>query len=183
MRSALSPLLITAVVLCGGAVSARATDLQCFTGSAWGCQSPARLASRHDTHAARLAITSEDGNATLLITNDVVALQLSDRTFRRIDRRLRDEEDEDQDALGAAIKSAVFSSVRSMLAHSAECRVREIRSVSYQDGRLVFLTENGRYVFGGAHIVDDDEDTLDSFSERDAVAFVAEFKKVKHHLD
>jgi hypothetical protein len=158
---------------------ARASTSVTCRSHAWGCDSPARLAPRHDIRDAAVAITTEDGTATLLLTRDVVALQLSDHTFKRIMRSLRDKEYDDDDiAFAAVIKHAVISTVRSALDQSAECPIREIRTVSYRDGRLEFLTMNGRYVFGSTRI-DGDEDTLSGFTEHDAIEFVREFQHVK----
>ena len=142
------------------------------------CDSPARWAARHDPGDARLAIDTREGEATLLLTGDVVAVQLSDRTLHKVERKFRDERAEDDDnPLAAAIKTAVYTGVLSLLDHSAECRIRDIRDVDYRNGRLEFTTEGGRPLF--SHMEVDDEDMLASFSERDAQAFVREFRKVK----
>ncbi|MGH3056197.1 MAG: hypothetical protein ACRDL7_14580, partial [Gaiellaceae bacterium] len=120
-----------------------------FRAHAWGCDSPARMAPRHDTREARIAITTEDGAATLLLTHDVVAVQLSDHSFKRVMRELHDKEFDDDDiAFAVVIKHAVISTVRSVLDQSAECPIRAIREVTYRHGRLEFVTEKGRYVFG-----------------------------------
>ena len=163
----------------GGAAVADACEWHGVSSATWSCSSPARLAPRHDPEAARLAITTEDGSATLVLTHDVVALQLSDRLFKRIDRHFHEEADEDDGAIGAVIKTAVFASVRSALDHSAECPIRRIRTATYRDGRLEFQTDEGRLVFSSVHI-NDDEDALSGFSERDARAFVREFWHVKN---
>jgi hypothetical protein len=172
-------LLLAAGLGVAGATPAGACEQHGVTSAAWNCSSPARLAPRHDPGAARMAITTEDGSATLLLTHDVVAMQLSDRLFKRIDRRFHEEQDEDNGALGAVIKSAVFASVRSVLDHSAECPIRHIRTATYRDGRLQFETDQGQLVFSSVRI-NEDEDTLSGFSERDALAFVREFWHVKN---
>jgi len=171
--------LLAAALGLTGATPAGACEQHGVTSATWNCSSPARLAPRHDPASARMAITTEDGSATLLLTHDVVAIQLSDRLFKRIDRRFHEEENQDDGALGAVIKSAVFASVRSVLDHSAECPIRHIRSATYRDGRLEFETDEGQRVFSSVRI-DEDEDTLSGFSERDALAFVREFWHVKN---
>jgi len=178
MRRRTSAILASALIALAATREASACKLHGAHTSTWGCDSPARFERRYDTGAARIAITTQDGAATLLINDDVVALQLSDHTFKRIDRRFREEEQEDDNAFGAAIKSAVFASVRSMLDHSAAIRIREIRTVRYRDGRLEIVTTDGRHVLEDARI-DEEEDTLGSFSEHDALAFVREFDRVK----
>ena len=142
------------------------------------CDDPVRWAARHDAADAGFAITSKDGRSNLLIDHGVVAVQLSDRAFREMRREMRKERDSDEDnALARAIQTAVMSGVESMLDHSAECRTRDLRSVSYDGDRLIFITEDGDRVFDGIEI--DEEDLAGSFSERDARAFVREFRRVK----
>ena len=144
------------------------------------CDSPARWAPRHDPRDARLAIDSEGGNATLLITDGVVALQLSDRTLRKANRELRNEEDEEDNAIARAVMAAVLSGVRTLLDHSAECPVRDLRDVQYRGGRLVLTTEGGDRLFDGLDV--NDRTVLECFSDRDARLFVREFQRVKDRL-
>ena len=79
--------------------------------------------------------------------------------------------------IGTAIKAVVMSTVRTLLAHSAECPVREIRSVKLSDGRLEFVGEDGKLVF--EHLEINDRDEMAGFTTRDAQAFIQEFRKVK----
>ncbi len=129
---------------------------------------------------AVLAIDSEDGDVTLLLTRDRVAMQLSDRTLHRIGRELRREErerDDDDCALAVAIKSVVLHSVSALLDHSAVCPLRELRDVTYEDGELVFTTRGGDHVF--QHFAVHDERATRAFSERDARAFVSAFHRLR----
>jgi hypothetical protein len=144
------------------------------------CSPPARLASRVDTRDAVFAIDTEDGDATMLLTDRDVAFQLSDRTMKHVRRELRDEENEDDNAIGTAIKAVVFSTVRTMLNHSIQCRIRDVRDVDFRDGSLVFTTENGRTMFQDLDV--NDHDVTRSFSESDARAFVREFRRLKRHV-
>src|SRR5262245_12303823 len=83
------------------------------------CDAPARWADRQDPRDARLAITTESDDAMLVLTDEVVAVQLSDRVMRKVRREFRRQEDEDDDnALAHAIKTAVLSGVRALLDHS-----------------------------------------------------------------
>lgn len=139
---------------------------------------PARWAPRRDSRLARFTILSRDGKVALLLTPTAVAFQLSDATMRRIDRELRAEEDDTEDnPLGEAIKTAVLAGVRVMLKHSAEVPLRDLRDVDYRDGQLVFITRDGDRVFD--HIDMNDEDLTQSFSEREARAFVHEFRRLQ----
>ena len=171
----------------GLVVLALAVGGSAFAGSRDGCPSislkscgdhPTRFADRVDPDDIRMAIRTEDGTADLILAGDVVALQFSDRTLRDIRRKLREKQDEDEDnALAYAIKSAVLSGVRSMLDHSVECPIRELRTVDYRNGRLILVTRDGDRIFENVEI--DDQDVLECFSPRDARAFVAEFQRIK----
>lgn len=142
------------------------------------CSAPAHWRARHDTRDARLAINTVGGEATLLITDDVVAVQLSDQTMKRVRHELDAKLDgDDENALAQSIKAVVISSVRALLNHSAECRIRDLNDVEIEDGRLVFLSRHNEHVFTNLDLNDDD--VMSGFSERDAEAFVREFHRVK----
>ncbi len=141
------------------------------------CSAPARIAPRHADRDARVAVNTRGGSATVLVTDEVVAIQLSDRIMNKVRRELRDEEDADDNALGTAIKAVVFSTVRTMLDHSAECRIRDLRDVRYRDGRLEIVTNDGDRLFQDLEV--DREPVVESLSEHDALAVVREFHRVK----
>ena len=142
------------------------------------CEAPVRWAPRHPASERQFAIVTENGKATLILTRDVVALQLSDRTLHKVDRELRREEGDAEDVIFAdAIKSAVISAVRRLLDHSAECPVRAIADADYRDGRIVFTTPQGDRVLEGLEI--NDRDLLETFSEADSRAFVQQFRLLK----
>jgi len=141
------------------------------------CGHYVRWAEHHDPADARLAITTEDGKVTLLLTDRDVAFQLSERTLHKVDRELRDKQDLEDNWLGAAIVTAVVGTVRDLVDNSLECRIRDLRDVSYEDGRLRFIARNGRPVFDDADVCD--SDVTSAFSERDARTFVREFRKLK----
>ena len=175
MRTALLTLL-GFTLLSAPQASARDHDLCRFQTSC--CEKPVRWAQRYDERGALIAITSRDGDATLLLNDEVVAMQLSDRTLHRIKRELKRGRDDDEDnALAQAIKSAVVASVSSLLDHSAECPIRDLKDVDYRNGSLVFTTEGGRQIFKSVQV--DDEDVMRGFSASDARQFVKEFRRVK----
>jgi hypothetical protein len=132
---------------------------------------------RSDPADARLAITTEDGKVMLLLTDRDVVFQLSNRTLHRVRRELRDAKDEQDNWLASAIVTAVTGTVCELLDHSFVCGVRDIRDVSYQDGRLVFIGRHGRPMFHDARC--SDTDVMGAFSDRDARAFVREFRRLK----
>jgi hypothetical protein len=127
-------------------------------------------APRHDLDDAILAITTRDGDVTLLLTNDVIAMQLSDRKLHRIRREMREDRDQDEDnVLASAIRAVVTSSMHAMLRHSAECPLQNIDEVQYKDGRLTIVTTDDERWYTDNK---PDKIVLDGFSEKDARAFV-----------
>ncbi len=141
-------------------------------------ESPARWAPRRESRLARFTILSRDGKVALLITPTAVAFQLSDGTMRKIEHELREKADEPEDnPIGDAIKTAVLAGVRVMLKHSAECSLRDLRDVDYRDGELVFISTDGDRVFHGLDMNNDD--LTRAFSEREARAFVHEFRRLQ----
>lgn len=136
---------------------------------------PVRCAARHRADEVRFSIKTDNRNAVLLLTDDVVALQLSDRVLHKLDRKMREAEDEEDCGLGSVIKTAVLASVRSLLDHSADCDIADISFADYRDGELVLRGPNGEHIFANASI--DDEEVMRSFSESDARAFVRELRR------
>ena len=173
MKSALVAVAVLALAPAYPALptgSASASGVSC-------CEPPARWGARHYAEDARIAITTGDGDVTLLLTRRVVALQLSDRCFHKVNRELRHQQEEADNPIAEAIQSAVIGSVRALLDHSAECPVRELRDVSYRNGRLVFVTEDGDRLFDDLEI--NESDVMAAFTEREAREFVSEFRRLK----
>jgi len=140
---------------------------------------PVDWGARQDQSRARFVMLTDDRSAEMLLTRDVVAVQLSDRTLRRIDREFERERDEEDGALADAIKGAVLGGVRAMLDHSLACPVRELRDVRLRDGRLELIDRDGHRVFDDLEV--DDHDLLECFAPEDARAFVEEFRSLKAH--
>ena len=171
MKKLLQVLLVLALLSASGA-PARAADLIPVHVTFTGVDAPARWAARHDSRDARMAITSREGDVTLLLTDEVVAIQFSDRCMHELRRKMREDEDRQDNAVARALASAVLSGVRSLLDHSAECPVRALRAAAYEDGRLVFTATDGRHVLEG--LIVDDHDVLAGFDEADAQRFARE---------
>ncbi len=171
----LAPFLLVLVAL-APVRPALAHDSDCWV--LGGDGSSLHFRGRCEPAEARFAADSRDGDITLLLTDRAVAMQLSDRALHRITRELRAEQDEDGDcALAVAIKTVVLSSVRSLLDHSAQCPLRDLRDVEYRDGELVFTTWHGEHPF--RHIDVHDESATRGFSARDAQEFVRQFHRLQ----
>ncbi len=144
-----------------------------------GVDSPARIAPRHVSDAARIAIRTEDGDAELLVTSRVVAVQLSDRGLARVRRQLEParENSQAQDNPLGWFEGAVLAAVGSFLDHSAECPLADVRDARYEDGRIVIETNRGQRLF--EHIDVDSRDVMSSFAEKDARKFVREVRRAR----
>jgi hypothetical protein len=173
MRTAVLTLMFAALLPAGAAL---AHDHHVKFGS---CEvrEPLEWGARHDLARARFAILTEDRAAALVLTPDGVAVQLSDQTLHQFDRELARELDEDDGVIADAIKGAILGSVRTLLDHSLECPVEDLRDVRYRDGRLILITESGDRIFEDLDI--NDHEVLEGFSEHDALAFVREFRRAK----
>jgi hypothetical protein len=179
MRRALFVLLLATLVPVGAALAREHSGDHAHL-SVRHVDPPVDWGRRHDLARARFAILSEQRTAALVLTNDRVAIQLSDRALRELDREIARDKDDDDGFLAALIKSAVLGGVREMLDHSLECPIAQLRDVRYHDGRLVLVARNGKHVFEDLEI--EDRDALESFSEHDAQAFVREFHRAKDQL-
>ena len=92
--------------------------------------------------ADRYAIYSQGGEIKLGLTDEVVYYRLSDKLLADIDRDLRQDSSK-RGGLGGAIAGAVTESVSKMLRHRMQYAVAEIKDISYTDGKLTFLFEDG----------------------------------------
>jgi hypothetical protein len=139
------------------------------------CDPPARWAERHGAKDVRYSITTDNREVVLLLTDRVVAMQLSDRVLHKVNRKMKKEGDEDDNALGRAIKTAVLSGVRALLRHSVECDIRDLAKADYRDGELILTARNGKRIFAPTEA--GDENVMRDFSESDARAFVRKLRQ------
>ena len=131
---------------------------------------------RRTPRETRAFITTSDNVATLLLTRDVLALQLTDRALDRIARDA-DEDADEHGVIGRWVSNVVRSTVASVLRHSIEIPIADVRSVEYRGGRLLVTTEDGERIFEDVEI--EDSDVMENFSRRDAEAFVRQFRALK----
>ena len=126
-----------------------------------------RLAARHDARDARLAVTTRTGTAMLLLTNDVIAVQLTDATLAKVETK------DDANFL----EELVASGVRLAVGKSVEYPVANIRSAEIRNGVLTLTNDQGKPVFdeikvNGGNVTRD-------LSAADAARFVNAFRAVK----
>jgi hypothetical protein len=125
------------------------------------------LGPRRNVRDARTAITSRDGSVSLLLMNDVVAVQLTDRVLDQVETK--------DDA--SLIEEIVASGVRLALRKAVEVPIASIRSAEVRDGVLALTNDKNKPVF--TEIKVNGTDVLRNFATADAVRFVNAFRVVK----
>ena len=126
-----------------------------------------RLGARHDARDARLAITTRDGSTLLLLTSDVVAVQLTDRALANIATK--------EDA--GLLEEIVASSVKVALRKAVEVPVASIRSAEIRDGALVLTNDQGQPLFTEIKVTG--TEVLRDFAIGDAAKFVNALRAAK----
>jgi hypothetical protein len=125
------------------------------------------LGPRLNVRDARLAITNHDGSVALLLMNDVVAIQLTDRALANISTK--------DDA--SFIEELLASGVRTALRKAVEYPISGISSAGIRDGALVLTNDKGQPVFTEVKV--NGTDVLRDFAIGDAARFVNAFRAVK----
>jgi hypothetical protein len=125
------------------------------------------LGPRLNVRDARLAITNHDGSVSLLLMNDVVAVQLTDRALANISTK--------DDA--SFIEELLASGVRTALRKAVEYPISGISSAGIRDGALVLTNDKGQPVFTEVKV--NGTDVLRDFAIGDAARFVNAFRAVK----
>ena len=126
-----------------------------------------RLASRHVAGDARMAVPTRNGAAVVLLTRDVVAVQLSDAAVAKIETK--------KDA--GFFEEMVVAGVRMAVSKAVEYPVAHIRSAEIRDGALVLTSDQGKPVFDEIKV--NGEIVTRSIAIGDAAKFVKAFRAVK----
>lgn len=129
-----------------------------------------------------LTITSTNNGVELALTDTSVSMKLSDAVLQQAQREMRQDLQNDRDVqqggLAARFAHFVTTAVEGILRHTLECPIRDIASVAYQDGGLVF-TYDTKHAFSFETVSIDGTPALKSFAEADARAFAQRFAEVK----
>lgn len=125
------------------------------------------MGPRHDVHDARLVITTRDGSTSLLLTNETVAVQLSDRALTGV--KTKDDAN--------FLEELIVSGVRLAIQKSVEYPIANIRSAEIREGVLVLTNDQNKPVFDAMKV--NGTDVLRSFSSADAARFVNAFRAAK----
>lgn len=125
---------------------------------------------------AEYAMTTREGSVDLMLTDNTVVIQFSNRFLSDLDDEIRSEADVDEaSVLAEVITSMISSGVNTLLNHALEIPIREIREVYYKDGKLHIIDYDGEEIFGELEI--DDVYIMEDFARRDAQRFVSEAER------
>ena len=160
-------LLVVAVLLI--ATAALASDDKKGISISFNSSDPrTHLGPRLDARQARLAITNHDGTVSLLLMNDVVAIQLSDHALAGISTK------DD----GGMLEELLASTVRTVLRKAIEYPVADISSAEIEDGALVLSNDKNQPIFTNVKV--NGRDVLRDFPLADAARFVHAFRALKN---
>jgi hypothetical protein len=141
---------------------------------------PGYAVARLSPREAHLQIVTRDGRLALLLSDDGLTMQLTDRALREIeqaraDDAVRDGQAEFTEVLETAVRGTAFESLRTGYHHPR----REIRSIRYEDGRLVITGRTGQQIFG--EVRSRGVPAMQAFVPEHAKRFAREFNWVKNH--
>jgi hypothetical protein len=125
------------------------------------------LGPRLNARDARLAITNRDGSVSLLLMNDIVAVQLTDRVLAKVSAK--------DDA--GFLEDLIVSGVQIALRKAVEYPIANISSAGIRDGALVLTNDKGQPVFKEVKV--NGTDVLRDFAIGDAARFVNAFRAAK----
>ncbi len=129
-----------------------------------------------------LTITSTSDGVELVLTDTSVSMKLSDMILQQAQRELQQDVQNDRDVqkggLAARFAHFVTTAVEGLLQRTIEYPIRDIATVAYQDGGLVF-TYDKKHVLSFETVIIDGTPALKAFAEADARAFVQRFAEVK----
>ena len=126
-----------------------------------------QFAPRHELSQARLAIISRDRSTALMVTDEVVAVQLTDHALADVQPK--------KDA--GFLEELVASGVRLAVGKAVEYPLAAIRSAEYRDGALRLTNDQGKPVFEEIKV--NGTDVLRDFSSTDAARFISAFRAAK----
>lgn len=125
------------------------------------------------------AALSRNGAVKLGLTAQRVYFELSDAVRQHVDSAIATELESSDSRFMRSIGSAVRRGVAGALEFDIDFRVAEIDDVEYRDGELVFDFVDQEDERALENLDIDGEPITRAFSEEDARAFVAAFRRVK----
>ncbi|HYC60557.1 MAG TPA: hypothetical protein VEK79_13410 [Thermoanaerobaculia bacterium] len=155
-----TPLFALALVLWGGVASADGISISLSSED-----SRTTMGPRRNVRDARLAIQTRDRSTVLLLTDSVIAIQLTDATLAKM---------EPEDDKTGFLEELLAAGVRVAIGKSVEVPIASIRSIDYRDGALHIVSDQNKPVFTNVKV--NGTDVLRDFSRADAERFMKAFR-------
>jgi hypothetical protein len=125
------------------------------------------------------AANTENGAIRLGLTRERVYFELSEQLREHVDSEIESGIGESENRIARSIGAAVRRGIAGALDVEIDYRVDDIRDIDYRDGELVFDFVDPRDGEALRSTDIDDEPITRAFSEDDARAFVAAFRRLK----
>jgi hypothetical protein len=132
---------------------------------------------RRELRDARMTIVSRDGTTALMLLENSIAVQLTDRALTQMHADENKKEKEQQGFLEGLIEAAVLGGVKFAAGKSLEYPIAAIRSVDYSNDEVRLLTDKNERVFEELKVNKVDE--LRNFAPADAARFVSALRAAK----
>ncbi|PYQ30346.1 MAG: hypothetical protein DMF56_05900 [Acidobacteria bacterium] len=129
-----------------------------------------QFGDRHDVRHARATIATRDRAVVLLLLDDVVAMQLSDKAMNELDAEKKKKDTSFlEDLIVAGVKLAVGKSI--------EYPIEHIHVLDYSNGALRVIGADNKPVFTELKV--NGTDVLRDFSPADVARFASAFRAAK----
>lgn len=136
----------------------------------------AEVSARVNPRDADVAISDKENGVDLMINDGFMVIQFTDQKLENIHSEIRgDLDNRDEPHMIEVFRAALGSGVRTMLDRAIAIPMYEIGSVSYSNGRLHIISNDGTDIFHDIKI--EDKPLMEQFSRRDARRFIAEAEK------
>lgn len=140
-----------------------------------GSSDETRIVPRIALQQAEHGIVTRDGAVALLLTEEGVVLQLTDRGLEEVAAPKAGEQG--QGMVAELISTLVRGSVRTLLNRGIELPYHDLADARYENGRLFFVRHNGDTMFEDVRI--NDKPVMEGFRPEEARRFVAHFRAAK----
>jgi len=138
----------------------------------------AHIVDREAPARARFAITSRDGQATLLLMDTTIVAQMTDRGLAKMNDRAAT--DTIKNRVSQFFARVTLDALVPFLDHGIAYHLRDMADATYADGRLQLRRANGDEVFRDVEI--GHNRLMESFTPEDARAFAARARAARAQL-
>lgn len=136
----------------------------------------ADIVPRLSMDEAAFGITNQDNSVDLLLTHDAIVFQFTEDYLKRVADEIEGTDKIQANATFVQIFREVISkSVHTLLDRAIAIPLKEIKQITFENGRIVIINNDDEELFDKFEI--NDKQVMEDFSRRDARRFVAEAEK------